>query len=218
VLRAARLTEVPVRVPAVVLMAPKGSCPCAALVMDLVAKAGADVTIAYVPEARLTDALRSTGSADLILVAGWSGPAFRSAVDSLAGTEQLVARDLAVAPGAAMACGFVAAEGHPAPVVLLPGRLEETLAAWLMLARPCLDRLAGFTGARPAAALPLARKIASAPGMIDLALVRREAGRWKPLAAGDISWAAIAEADAWLAIAAESEGFAAGEIVEAEFL
>jgi molybdopterin biosynthesis enzyme len=35
---------------------------------------------------------------------------------------------------------------------------------------------------------------------------------------GDISWAALAEADAWLAIPAESEGFAAGEIVEAEFL
>ena len=30
--------------------------------------------------------------------------------------------------------------------------------------------------------------------------------------------AAIAEADAWLAIPAESEGFASGEIVEAEFL
>jgi molybdopterin biosynthesis enzyme len=218
VLRAAGLTEVPVRVPAVVLMAPKGSCPCAALVMDLVAKAGADVSVAYVPETRLADALRSTGSADLVLIVGWSGPAFRSAVDSLTGTEQLVARDLAVAPGAAMACGFSDADGHPAPVVVLPGRLEETLAAWLMLARPCLDRLAGFIGSRPAAALPLARKIASTPGMVDLALVRCEAGRWKPLAAGDISWAAIAEADAWLAIPAESEGFAAGEIVEAEFL
>jgi molybdopterin biosynthesis enzyme len=117
-----------------------------------------------------------------------------------------------------MACGFVDAERHSAPIVLLPGRLEETLAAWLMLARPCLDRLAGFTGARPAAAQPLARKIASAPGMVDVALVTSEAHRWKPLAAGDISWAAIAEADAWLAIPAESEGFAAGEIVQAEFL
>jgi molybdopterin biosynthesis enzyme len=218
VLRAARLTEVPVRVPAVVVMAPKGSSPCAALVMDLVAKAGADVNIAYVPEARLTDALRSTGSADLVMVAGWRGPAFRSAVGSLTETRRLVGRDLAVSPGAAVACGFLVAEGHAAPVVLLPGRLEETLAAWLMLARPSLDRLAGFIGSRPAAALPLARKIASAPGMVDLALVRCEAGQWKPLAAGDISWAALAEADAWLTIPAESEGFAAGEIVEAEFV
>jgi molybdopterin molybdotransferase len=218
VLRAAGLTEVPVRVPAVVLMAPKGSCPCAALVMDLVAKAGADVSVAYVPETRLADALRSTGSADLVLIVGWSGAVFQSAVSLLTETRRLVARDLAVSPGAAVACGFSDADGHPAPVVVLPGRLEETLAAWLMLARPCLDRLAGFIGSRPAAALPLARKIASTPGMVDLALVRCEAGRWKPLAAGDISWAALAEADAWLAIPAESEGFAAGEIVEAEFL
>jgi molybdopterin molybdotransferase len=218
VLRAAGLTEVPVRVPSVVLMAPKGSCPCAAFVMDLVAKAGADVSVAYVPEARLADALRSTGSADMVLIVGWTGAVFQSAVSLLTQTGRLVARDLAVSPGAAMACGFVHAERHSAPIVLLPGRLEETLAAWLLIARPCLDRLTGYGGPRPSAALPLARKIASAPGMADLALVGREAGRWKPLAAGDISWAAIAEADAWLAIPAESEGFASGEIVEAEFL
>jgi molybdopterin biosynthesis enzyme len=54
--------------------------------------------------------------------------------------------------------------------------------------------------------------------MAELALLKREADRWKPLAAGDISWAAMADADAWLAIPAQSEGFAAGEIVEAEFL
>jgi molybdopterin molybdotransferase len=218
VLRAAGLTEVPVRVPAVVLMAPKGSCPCAALVMDLVAKAGADVSVAYVPETRLADAIRSTGSADMVLIVGWSGAVFQSAVSLLTETGRLIARDLAVSPAAAVACGFIDAEGHSAPAVLLPGRLEETLAAWLLLARPALDQLAGFSAPRPMTVLPLARKISSAPGMVDLALLKHQADRWKPLAAGDISWAAIAEADAWLAIAAESEGFAAGEIVEAEFL
>jgi molybdopterin biosynthesis enzyme len=102
--------------------------------------------------------------------------------------------------------------------VLLPGRLEDTLAAWLLLARPCLDCLTGLAAERPSAARPLARKIASASGMAELVLLKREADRWKPLAAGDISWAAMADADAWLAIPAQSEGFAAGEIVEAEFL
>jgi molybdopterin molybdotransferase len=218
VLRTVGITEVPVRVPGVVIVAPQGSCASAALVMDCAAEAGADVNIAYVPQARIAGALRSAAGADLVLVAGWSGAGFRAAVCALSEARKLVARDLAVSPGAAMACGFVASGENSAPALLLPGRPEETLAAWLMLARPALDRLTGFTGAPPSAALPLTRKIASAPGLVDLALVRRQEDKWKPLAAGDISWAAIAEADAWLAIPAESEGFASGEIVEAEFL
>jgi molybdopterin biosynthesis enzyme len=218
VLRAAGFTEVPVRVPAVVVVAPKGSCASAALLMDLAAKASADVSIAYVPESRLAGALASTASADLALVAGWSGAALDAATDSLAESGQVIARNLAVSPGAATACGFLGWQGHSAPVVLLPGRIEETLAGWLLLARPCLDRLAGFSGSRPSTALPLVRKIASPPGIIELALLKRDPRGWKPLAVGDIAWTAIAAADAWLAIPAESEGFAAGEIVEAEFL
>jgi molybdopterin biosynthesis enzyme len=218
VLRAAGFTEVLVRVPGVILVGPQGSCASAALVMDWAAQAGADVNIAYVPQARLAGALRSAAGADLVLVAGWSGAGFEAAARALAESGRIVARDLAVSPGAAMACGFIGLDGPPGPAVLLPGRLEETFAAWLLLARPCLDRLTGLAAGRPCAALPLARKIASKPGLVDLALVKREADRWKPLAAGDISWAALADADAWLAIPADSEGFAAGEIVEAEFL
>jgi molybdopterin molybdotransferase len=216
VLRAAGIKEVPVRLPAVIILAPQGSCAAGALVMDLVADASGDVSIAYVPEARLAGALHSAASADLVLVAGWSGAAYRTALRGLAESGQDVARDLAVAPGAAMACGF-AGPDRALPVVLLPGRLEETLAAWLLLARPGLDRLTGYTGCRASAALPLARKIASAPGMVDLALVRRQEDKWKPLAVGDISWTALAAAEAWLAIPAESEGFASGETIEAEF-
>ena len=217
VLRAAGIKELPVRMPAVTILAPRGSCPAAALVMDMVAQASGDVQVAYVPEPRLASALGSAGSADLVLVAGWSGAAHHAAISGLAKSGRVVARDLAVAPGTTMACGFVGADSA-APVVLLPGRLEETLAAWLMLARPALDRLAGFAGSRPSAALPLARKIASAPGMVDIAFVRRQEDKWNPLAVGDISWTALAQAEAWLAVRGESEGFAPGEIVEAEFL
>jgi molybdopterin biosynthesis enzyme len=218
VLRAVGVTEVPVRVPSVVVVAPKGSCASAALVMDYVARAGGEVSMAYVPESRLASALLSTASADLALVAGWSGAAFRCAADALTTSGQLIARDLAVSPGGAMACGFIDPNADATPVMLMPGRIEETLAAWLLLARPALDQLAAFSAPRPATVLPLGRKISSGPGMVDVALLKRQADRWKPLGVGDISWAALAEADAWLAIPAESEGFAAGEIVEAEFL
>src|SRR5947209_10664 len=73
VLRAAGITEVPVRVPGVVIVAPQGSCASAALVMDFAAEAGSDVNIAYIPPSRVSGALRSAAGADLVLVAGWSG-------------------------------------------------------------------------------------------------------------------------------------------------
>ncbi len=218
ILRGAGLHEIPVRMPGVNILAPPGTAAAPALIMDLASRASADVHMSYVPEARLPGALRSVSGADLILMAGWGGAAFRAAVQALEGAAAEVMQNFAAAPGSASACGLVAAPDRRLPAILLPGRLEETLAAWLLLARPCLDRLAGFIGTRPAAALPLARKIASAPGMADLALVTRREDKWKPLAVGDMSWGAIAAADAWLAVSAESEGFAAGEIVEAEFL
>jgi hypothetical protein len=41
---------------------------------------------------------------------------------------------------------------------------------------------------------------------------------WEPLACADIAWSAIARADAWLAVAADSEGYASGQHVFADFL
>ncbi|GAC1338218.1 MAG: molybdopterin-binding protein [Beijerinckiaceae bacterium] len=219
VLRASGVGEIPVRAPAIIIMTPPGSRVSAAMLMELSSRAGAEVDIAYVPQARLPEALGSAEKADLVLLAGWNGAAFEAAARALAEAGKIMAQGLAVAPGAAMGCGFAEAKGgRRTPVVLIPDRLEDGLAAWLLLARPCLDRLAGATIPRASARLPLARKIASAPGMLDLALVKREGDMWKPLAAGDISWGAIADADAWLAIAAGSEGFGAGEMVEAEYL
>ena len=74
------------------------------------------------------------------------------------------------------------------------------------------------------ASLPWTRKIVSAPGVSELTLLRRLDGeaktgaRWEPLATGDIPYSAIANADAWLLVDAQSEGFAAGEIVTGHFL
>ena len=63
--------------------------------------------------------------------------------------------------------------------------------------------------------LPLARKIASSVGIAELALLTRERGTWLPVATGDWTLHAIADADAWLLIPGGSEGFAAGTPVDA---
>ena len=103
------------------------------------------------------------------------------------------------------------------PVIALPGASDQALAAWWTLAIPVLDRLSG-RAKRASAALPLARKIASSVGVAEIALLQRLDGGWLPLAVGELSLAAVAGADAWCAVPAGSEGYAAATPVDAYML
>lgn len=166
----------------------------------------------------------SRSTADFIIMIGALGSGY-PVVQTLASAGGVLAHGIAVRPGETMGCGFLetGSAQNVVPVVFAPERIESVLAAWLLLARPCLRRLVGATGRDHGEALPLKRKIVSSPGMSDLVLLRRttEAGSgaaWQPLATGDIHWAAIAHADAWLLVAPECEGYAAGQNVFAQFL
>src|SRR3981081_1324008 len=100
------------------------------------------------------------------------------------------------------------------PVVAVPGAPDQAFAAWWTLARPVLDRLSGRQP-RQTLTLPLARKIASSVGIAEIVLLEKDAGTWMPLAGGALSLKTIARADAYLAVADGSEGFAAGTPVDA---
>lgn len=158
---------------------------------------------------------------DFVVAAGCRR--MRDAVLAAAAKSGTVVFDgLAVRPGEAM-CGAVLARESPQtplPVLFIPGRMECVLAAFLLLVAPCLRRIAAACD-DAAECLPLARKIASAAGLSELALVRRIAGRdrktmlWEPVATAEITLAAIARADAFLMVEAGREGYPAGAIVGA---
>jgi molybdopterin biosynthesis enzyme len=99
----------------------------------------------------------------------------------------------------------------------LPGASDQALAGWWTLALPVLDRLSGRLPRQPLT-LPLHRKIASSVGVTEIVLLERNNGAWMPLAVGEMSLDNIARADAWLAVPAASEGFAAGTPVGAYML
>jgi len=219
-LRLAGIAEIDVCVPSVALLSlavTEGPRPAAAYVAAAVARDGATCSVeslgANDPVA-VAQTL-SAQDADLVLLFGDSscGGTISTAV-SLSG--QVLAHGLAVRPGESMGCGLVArasGSGH-IPVVFGPERLECVLATWLLLARPCLDRLAGRKPREPTASLPLTRKIVSAPGMSDLVLLRGTSGAqgkrmWEPLATGDIPWSAILDAEGWRLVPPDSEGFPA---------
>jgi molybdopterin molybdotransferase len=134
-------------------------------------------------------------------------------VTALAGCGEIIAHGIAMQPGRTSAVGRI---GNT-PVVVLPGAPDQAFAAWWALAIPVLDRLSGRRP-RKTLNLPLACKIASLVGIAEIVLLEREQGTWITLAVGELSLDAIARAEAWLTVPGETEGFAAGAVVDGYML
>jgi molybdopterin molybdotransferase len=151
---------------------------------------------------------------DLLITIGGTGVGRHDAtVEALAAQGTLLAHGIALAPGRTTAIGKFAST----PVVALPGAPDQALAGWWTLALPVLDRLTARLP-RPQVSMPLARKIASGIGVTEVALLKKIDQAWMPLASGELSLVALAAADAWFAVPAGSEGFAAGTSVDAYML
>jgi molybdopterin biosynthesis enzyme len=151
---------------------------------------------------------------DLIVTVGGTGVGRTDAtIEALASRGELLAHGLALQPGRTTAIGRISGR----PVIALPGAPDQALAGWWTLALPVLDRLSGRQKRRPTP-LPLSRKIASSVGIAEIALLKKADDAWVPLATGDLSLKTIADADAWLAVPAGSEGYATGTPVNAYML
>jgi molybdopterin biosynthesis enzyme len=112
-----------------------------------------------------------------------------------------------------MTAGAGVAEGRP--VLLLPGRAEDALAAWILLARPLLDALAGAVPAAPLR-LRLTRKVPSTVGLAELVPLRLgEDGGAEPLAVGALPLGALSAAGALHVVPPGSEGYEAGTEITA---
>jgi molybdopterin molybdotransferase len=206
VAQAAGVKTCAVREPRVRLLLGGAADASTDFLLRFVASAGAQVMHQAVGERTRAGAIVSTPPADLLLMAGDRA----LALDILARHGVVVAEALALRPSEAAACGRIGRT----PVVIVPPRLEAALALALMLVRPCLDRLAGAAAAPAPPPRPLVRKIASRLGLTELVLLREAPGGLEPLAVGDVTLAAIAAAERWCAVPPQSEGYAAGELIE----
>ncbi|WBV45141.1 molybdopterin-binding protein [Pseudoroseomonas cervicalis] len=163
--------------------------------------------------AAIAAALRDAAAgAELLCTLGGSGqgPSDRSAA-GLEAAGALALHGIGARPGASAGFGQVGTT----PVLLLPGRAEDALSAWLLLARPALRHLAQ-AAPPPRRRLRLARKLASSVGLAEIALLRREGELAIPLGLGSLTLAALAEADHALIIPAATEGHEDGAWIEAE--
>lgn len=195
VLALAGVETVAVRIPRVSI---EGSSPLALMIADLALAAGYDVD--------------ESTAADMTVVLGLPGyAASAQTVARYAADGRRIAHGLAVRPGDAIGlCTLTRSDGRIRPVVVVPDRLEDVVAAWLLVIEPGLAALAAATAAPKSETLPLAGKIVSAPGLADLVLLRRsKTPSWEPIATGGLTWAAFAAAEAYCVVPPEREGFAA---------
>ena len=162
--------------------------------------------VAVTADIALEAALNDEG-ADMVVAIGGTGSGRNDeSVRTLARVGKVQFHGIAITPGETTALGFVGAR----PVLLLPGRIDAALAGWLTIGRRMLARRAFRLIEEQPFAAELARKIASPLGLAEIVAVRRRLGRVEPVAQGYLPMQALAHAEGWILIPADSEGYAPG--------
>jgi molybdopterin molybdotransferase len=212
-LSVAGILRVAIREPRIRLVRARGGSPVIAagygwLAAMLAAEGTTVVTDAgddIAPD-HLQAAFHHEGS-DATLVLGGTGEAMSDAsVMALAKAGRIAFHGVGITPGETAACGVVGAR----TVLLLPGRFDAALAAWLTLGRHWLLTLSSGAGENRTCMAQLTRKVTSTIGMAEVVPVRCRGGTAEPLASGYLSLAALTRADGWILVPPESEGYPAG--------
>jgi molybdopterin molybdotransferase len=174
----------------------------AGLVRAIDAESGAAVSDDITLETALNDE-----NVDAVIAVGGTGSGRNdNSVRTLSRVGRVGFYGIGITPGETTALGFVGAR----PVLLLPGRFDAALAGWLTIGRRLLARLAFRLIEEQPFAAELGRKIASPLGLAEVVPVRRRAGKVEPLASGYLPMQALARAEGWILVPADSEGYPAG--------
>jgi molybdopterin molybdotransferase len=209
-LAAAGVDTVQVRVPHLRLLRAR---PGGDAVIDAAAEciaeaieAAGGVALVKEPEAGLEPGL-TDASVDAVIVIGGTGSGRADAsVRTLARVGEVVAHGIGLLPGETTAFGMVGAR----PVLAVPGRLDAALAAWHILGWVMLIRLAGSREPLRLRTAKLTHKVSSTVGLSELVPMRCEGLLGTPIATGYLPLSALAQANGWIFIKPESEGYPEG--------
>jgi molybdopterin biosynthesis enzyme len=200
------IARVPIREPRVRVISlgdqsiPRGAKALIARAID--AESGSAVA----DDLALDVALAAEDTDALVAIGGTGQGRNDASVHALARAGEVAFHGIAIAPGETTALGFV---GHR-PVLLLPGRMDAALAGWLTVGRRMLARLAFRLVEEQPFSAELARKIASPLGLAEVIPVRRRLSKVEPVASGYLPLQALARAEGWILVPADSEGYPAG--------
>jgi molybdopterin molybdotransferase len=159
-------------------------------------------------------ALRHEGADAVIAIGGTGSGRDDRSIVALAQAGKLAFHGIGLMPGETSAFGLVGTR----PVLLLPGRMDAALAAWLVIGQRLLARLCGRSHDEAHATAILSRKVPSTVGIAQVIPVRRDGDKVEPLAGEYWPLQALARADGWIFVPADSEGYPAGAIVSVRAL
>jgi molybdopterin biosynthesis enzyme len=177
----------------------------AALVARAIVAAGGVVLDDLTDRDGLEQALQRQAADTVVAIGGTGSGSDDASVFTLARLGRVEAHGVALSPGETAAFGMV----ETRPVLLLPGRIDGALAAWLLLGERMLARLAGRRTEPRAVTAKLARKVASNLGLAELIPVRLHDGEAEPLGSGYLPMQTLAQADGWILVPADREGYPA---------
>ncbi len=153
------------------------------------------------------EALLTGDGVDAVVMIGGTGTGARDdTVHALRRTGAVEVHGIAQSPGETAAFGIA----NSRPVLLVPGRLDAAVAAWLLIGHAILARLRGGTELLSSRNSTLIGKVASTVGLTELVLVRQVGDGVEPLASKYLPFATLAQADGWIVIPAASEGLPPG--------
>jgi molybdopterin biosynthesis enzyme len=213
VLTALAIDRVAIREPKVrVMRAGEGDIigAAAALIASAVEADGGVCVAMQPPQQDTLEAALHREGADAVVAIGGTGSGRNDAsVQTLARAGTVAFHGIGIQPGETTAFGYVGGR----PVLLLPGRLDAALAGWLTVGRRMLARLALRMMEEQPFNAELSRKVASPLGLAEVVPVRRRGFRIEPLASQYLSMQALARADGWILVPADSEGYQEGTSV-----
>jgi molybdopterin biosynthesis enzyme len=166
-------------------------------------RAGAEAVFASSPFGHDFDPV----SADAFVVIGGTGQGRKDrSVAALERIGRVAIHGIGLMPGETTAFGFAGGR----PVLLVPGRADAALSAWLTIGRRLIGQLCGTRDEEAGNPAILSRKVVSTIGIADVVLVRRDGDKIEPLAAGHWPLQAMARADGWILVPPQSEGYPKG--------
>ncbi|HEY7662501.1 MAG TPA: molybdopterin-binding protein [Xanthobacteraceae bacterium] len=212
-LAAAGITSVSVRVPRLRLLRARPANDAVidaaiACIADGVAAMGA-IAESVEPNRTANDLASALPNADydaVVVVGGTGSGRDDRTVRMLASIGEVHAHGIALLPGETSA--FASLRGRP--VLVLPGRLDAALAAWHMIGQAMLAGLAASREPLRLRTAKLTHKVASMVGFSELVPVRGEHASATPIASGYVPLSGLAQANGWVLIPPESEGYPAG--------
>jgi molybdopterin molybdotransferase len=213
VLHAVGASRVAVRVPHVRIICANPSVSAAndfvaPLIAGAIRRAGACAQIVRLGEGDLAlEQAITEADADAVVTIGGTGRGRRDqAVRTLAARAALEMHGIGLTPGTT--AGLASLAGRP--VLLVPGRLDAAIAAFLVLGRHLLACLSGRAGVDPGTEAVVGRKIVSTVGLAEVVLVRHGAAGVEPVAREAFPLSALTRAQGWILVPANSEGLAPG--------